>query len=128
MVDIKKTRTSNRFAITVLVVAACLSYVLATWRATEKQREETLNTPDAVILLDASGIGNSTQVDEWAEANGYELRRYANDADLTLAEDWAKMLVAKGKKHSPCVVVSLDGRVEVLPITDNLLDALKKQW
>ena len=71
---------------------------------------------------------NSTLLDAWAADNGYELRRYQSDADLTLVEDWAKMLVETGKKESPCVVLAKDGRVEIMPITDNLLNALERQW
>ena len=124
--DVAKNKPNNSFLI--FVVAVSLIYVLTTYRTKEKRNDKATGIPNAVVVLGTVGIANSTLIDDWADENGYELRRYDTDADLTLAEDWVKMLSDKGKDYVPCVVVCTDERVEVLPITDNLLDALKQRW
>lgn len=125
-IDITARDDRQPLSLLFVVAAIVIGYLL--WNRPHTDEQKRLETPDAVVLIDAEGMGNSTLLDAWAADNGYELRRYQSNADLTLVEDWAKMLVETGKKESPCVVLAKDGRVEIMPITDNLLNALERQW
>ena len=82
--------------------------------------------PDAMVLVPPTGMGSSIQLDAWAEANGIELRRYAEDADLAGAEPWIQELFQATDGSRPAAAVSQDGKITVIPLDDDILERLKE--
>lgn len=127
MIDVtKKDPKANRSAFTpliVIVVAFVLGYLY--WDGGYDQSNRLADVPDAIVVVDAEGMASSTLLDQWAEDENLELRRVSSSSQLTNAESWVKLLADEGKSRSPCVVVCKDGEITIIPITDNLIDAVE---
>jgi hypothetical protein len=126
MIDItKKDPRSRRFAFNPLIVillAFAVGYYC--WNQPEEDEQKRLDVPDAAVVIDAEGMASSTLLDQWAKDQGLELRRVSSSSQLTNAESWVKLLADQGKSRSPCVVVAQQGEITIIPITDNLIDAV----
>jgi len=126
MIDVtKKDPTASRSSIMpliVIIVALALGYLY--WDQGEDQPNRLADVPDAMVVVDAEGMASSTLLDQWAKDQNLELRRVSSSSQLTNAESWVKLLADEGKSRSPCVVVCKDGEITIIPITDNLIDAV----
>lgn len=80
--------------------------------------------PDAMVVVPPVGMGGSTQLDEWAEKNNVELRRYTDGVDLANAEKWVAELYTATEGTRPSAAVRLDGKIVVVPVNDELLQSL----
>lgn len=107
----------------VIIVALAIGYLY--WDQGDDQSNRLTDVPDAMIVLDAEGMASSTMLDQWAKDQNLELRRVSSSSQLTNAESWVKLLADEGKSRSPCVVVCKDGEITIIPITDNLIDAVE---
>lgn len=81
--------------------------------------------PDAVVLVPPVGIAGSTKIDEWGAANNVEIRRYQAGADLSNAEPWVYELYKMSDGQQPCAVISMNDKVEIIPIDGDLLTELE---
>lgn len=81
--------------------------------------------PDAIVLVPPVGMAGSTLVDDWGKRNGIEVRRYQEGENLKTAEPWVKELYDLSDVERPCAVVAIGSEVEIVPITDNLLEHLQ---
>jgi len=86
-------------------------------------RDET--RPDAVVLVPPIGIAGSTLIDEWGQANGVEIRRYQEGADLTTAEPWVQEMYQLSNGNRPCAVIALGDDIKIVPIQDDLIEQLE---
>jgi hypothetical protein len=126
MIDVtKKDSKASRSSIMplmVIIVALVLGYLY--WGQDQDEANLLGDVPDAMVVLDAEGMASSTLLDQWAKDQNLELRRVSSSSQLTNAESWVKLLADEGKSRSPCVVVCKDGEITIIPITDNLIDAV----
>lgn len=81
--------------------------------------------PDAIVLVPPVGMAGSTLVDDWGKRNGIEVRRYQEGENLKTAEPWVQELYDLSDGERPCAVVAIGSDVEIVPITDNLLEHLQ---
>ncbi len=127
MIDItKKDPTSRRYAFNPLIVillAFAVGYYY--WNQPKEDEQRRVDVPDAAVVIDAEGMASSTRLDQWAKDQGLELRRVTSSSQLTNAESWVTLLADLGKKRSPCVVVAKQGKITIIPISDNLIDAVE---
>jgi len=123
MVDIgSREKETNLVPVVVIIAAIVLGFIFA--GSDRPQDIPPVNLPDAALIIDASGIANSTLVDQWAADREIELRRLNSDSQLTNAEDWVKLLHSHGKDRSPCVVISHGNEITIVPITHDLINAI----
>lgn len=97
------------------------------WFVSGKQSPDvqpTPNTENAIVIVPAIGQGSSMLVDRWAKQNGFEVRRYSENADLSTAEPYLQKLFDQALENAPCAVVSKNGVLQVIPIDDDFLTAL----
>ena len=123
MVDIRSKENRSIIAPIFVIALALIAGFLFTGRESDLIHP-TENIPDSVIIIDAEGIANSTLIDQWAEDEGLELRRVQSSSRLTNAEEWVKILADYGRDRSPCVVVARGNKITIIPISDNLIDAI----
>ena len=123
MIDISKSdhKSSSINSIAVILLAIGLGYLF--WNQ-PKPGKDRLDVPDSAVVIDAEGMASSTLLDQWAIDQDIELRRIGSASDLTNAESWVKLLAEKGQSRSPCVVVAKNGEITIIPISDNLIDAV----
>lgn len=108
-----------------LVIAAMLAALFYFARRPEQQDAPVGNDyPDAMVVVPPVGMGGSTQLDEWAEKNNVELRRYTDGVDLANAEKWVAELYTATEGTRPSAAVRLDGKIVVVPVNDELLQSL----
>lgn len=123
MVDIRSKENRSIIAPIVVIALALIAGFLFTGRESDLIHS-TEDIPDSVIIIDAEGIANSTHIDQWAEDEGLELRRVQSSSRLTNAEEWVKILADYGRDRSPCVIVARGNKITIIPISDNLIDAI----
>lgn len=132
MIDVSKSpgkRSGTPGSLVVGIAVLLITALLARGLINRSQPgRDPVDAPDAIVVIDSEGVAGSTKLDAWAEGKNVELRRVASTADLTSAESWVKLLVDEGRDLAPCVVIARDGSVTVVPISNNLLQAVDSTW
>lgn len=123
-IDVLKRPAKRKLPVGWIVVALMIGIFVLSKR-TEQNTKPTPSLKKAIVIVPPTGQGASTKVDDWADANGYELRRYSEDADVSTAEAYLQPLYALALERSPCAVVLADGVQTVVPIDDNFLTKLE---
>ena len=109
-----------------LVIAAMLAALFYFARRPAQVEPPVGNDyPDAMVLVPPTGMGSSIELDAWAESNGIELRRYAEDADLAQAEPWIQELYEATTGSRPAAAVRRNGKITVFPLDDDVLEKLR---
>ena len=108
-----------------LIVALMLAAVF--YLAKQKPSEAPVGNdyPNAMVVVPPVGMGASIDLDEWAEVNSIELRRYAEGVNLEEAEPWVKELYQATEGNRPAAAVRRNGEIVVVPVDDNLLENLR---
>jgi len=111
-----------------LFLAAMALVVYFASQQPKKQGKPKVNTeaPDAIVLVPPGGIAGSLLIDEWAKENGYEVRRYDDGVSVADAEPWVTELYDATKGHRPAAAVSVDGKLTIIEVDDDLIDNIKK--
>ena len=79
---------------------------------------------NAIVIVPPVGQAASMKVDQWATENGFEVRRYSENADLSTAEPYLQILFDEAIENAPCAVVSKNGSLQVIQIDDDFLKTL----
>lgn len=109
-----------------LVVAAMLAALFFFARTPgESDLPVGNNYPDAMVIVPPVGMGASTQLDDWADENNIELRRYTAGVDLAEAEPWIRELYQATEGKRPAAAVRVGGRIVTIPVGDDMLESLK---
>lgn len=125
-IDVTKRPAKAKFPVGVLIVILIIAvFVFSRNTKDETQPQPKPTTQKAIVIVPPIGQAASTKVDDWAKSNGYELRRYSEQADVSTAEAYLQPLYALALDRSPCAVVLADGVQTVVPIDDNFLTKLE---
>lgn len=123
-IDVTKRPAKTKPPVGLIIVVLMIA-VFVFVRNTEEKTQPTPTTEKAIVIVPPIGQAASTKVDDWAKSNGYELRRYSEDADVSTAEAYLQPLYALALDKSPCAVVSENGVQTVVPIDKNFLTTLE---
>lgn len=120
-VSTKQPAAKPNVAIVIIVLLVVFWFVSGT---KSPDVQPTPNTENAIVIVPAIGQASSMSVDRWAKQNGFEVRRYSENADLSTAEPYLQKLFDQALENAPCAVVSKNGELQVIPIDDDFLTAL----
>jgi len=109
----------------VLAVMALVIYLASQTKPQEKKRAMD-ETPNAIVLVPPAGMAGSVLIDEWAKNNGYELRRYSENAQVSTAEAWVAPLFEAAKAEQPAAAIAKDGKITVISVDDDFIAELDK--
>jgi len=110
----------------VLALMALVIYLASQSKPQEKKKAMD-ETPNAIVLVPPAGMAGSVLIDEWAKENGFEVRRYSENATVDSAEAWVKPLFEAAKASQPAAAIVKDGQVTVIDVGDDFLEELS-QW
>ncbi len=109
----------------VLAVMALVIYLASQTKPQGKQKAMD-ETPNAIVLVPPAGMAGSVLIDEWAKQNGYELRRYSENATVDDAEAWVYPLFKAAKAKQPAAAIAKNGDITVVTVGDDFLEELEK--
>ena len=130
MIDIsvkQKPEFENLWGRLAILALACWG-VLYFARRGDVDVSPRVNFSDTVVLLDSFGSANSSLIDEWADRNNVELRRYSSSADTSRVEPEIAKLISAGRSITPSVVILKSGKVTSKQMPADLLEYLKKEF
>ena len=124
-IDVLKRPAKRKLPVGWIVIALMIAVFVLSKR-TEQKSKPTPTSEKAIVIVPPIGQAASVKVDEWADANGYELRRYSEDADVSTAEAYLQPLYALASERSPCAVVLSDVAQNVVSIDNNFPPQLER--
>jgi hypothetical protein len=109
----------------IVILAVVIGYFVLNIGTDDKKDPQPKQQQETVVIVPPVGFGASVKLDEWAEKNNVEIRRYRENADMSRAEPNVRELYELTEGNRPCAITDLGGQIEILPLDTSLLDRLE---